>query len=228
MLSLCLTNYDRFDMLLESFEQVLTDHRISEIVISDDCSKENTYDAIVTACQPYPKVKIFRNDVNVGMSRNKRLAIERASNEWCILLDSDNRIDKHYIDAITQADRYPNVINMPDSGGAGLDYTRFAKLFISAYNIKRFLTLPRAEMLLNTCNYFVNRNRYLEVWEHNPEMLGSDTIWFNYLWLKKGGAFRVIPGLRYFHRIHAGSGFMQNVEYNTQKCKEIVGLLNEL
>ena len=228
MISLCLTNYERYDLLLQSFERVLHDARISEIVISDDCSSEDTYKAIEVACKKHKKVKLFRNETNVGMSLNKKLAIERATCENCILFDSDNVLTTDYLTALWQSHRYPNVISVPESGGDKLDYSQFAKWYVSKANINWFLSHPRAEMLLNTCNYYVNRERYLEVYEHNPEIKASDTIWFNYLWLKKGGAFVIVPGMRYFHRIHAGSGFMEDVPYNEKKCGEILALIKEL
>lgn len=228
MISLCITNYERVDMLIESFEQVLHDHRIAEVIISDDCSSPVVYESLEKFFKLHKKVKLYRNATNQGMSRNKKIAIERASSEWCILFDSDNKLTTSYIDTLYRAHRYPNVINVPESGGKKLDYSRFAKWYVSANNIDYFLSFPGADMLLNTCNYFVNRLRYLEVWEDNPDIKGSDTLWFNYLWLKKGGAFIVIPGLRYFHRIHAGSGFMADLDHNVQKCKEIMEKIKEL
>jgi glycosyltransferase involved in cell wall biosynthesis len=228
MYSLCLTNYERFDLLIESFKEVIDDPRITEIVISDDCSSETIYQSLVQYSLGHPKIKLFRNDQNVGMSLNKKLAIERATSEWCILFDSDNRLTKQYINALYRTNCYPNVINMPESGGEGLDYTRFSKWWISRYNVKHFLSFPTAAMTLNTCNYFVNRERYLAVYEHNPEVIAADTIWFNYLWLKSGGAFIVVPGLRYFHRVHKGSGFMQDLDSNTKKCDEILNLIKSL
>jgi glycosyltransferase involved in cell wall biosynthesis len=42
-ISLCLTNYNRKELLMESFAHVLNDERISEIIISDDHSDEDIY-----------------------------------------------------------------------------------------------------------------------------------------------------------------------------------------
>lgn len=228
MYSLCLTNYERFDLLIESFEQVIDDPRITEIVISDDCSSQTIFQSLVSYCADKPKIKLYRNEQNLGMGKNKMLAIERATSEWCILFDSDNKLNRGYINALYRSHCYPNVINMPDSGGERLDYTRFAKWYVSRHNINYFLSFGGADMVLNTCNYFVNRQRYLEVYEDNPDVIAADTIWFNYLWLKKGGAFVIVPGLRYYHRIHSGSGFMKDLNKNEQKCKEILELIKKM
>lgn len=234
MFSLCITTYNRFDMLVESFEQALDDRKITEIVISDDCSDWTLYNTIQAYCKQYPKIKLFRNEKNVGMSLNKLLAVTRATEDWCIILDSDNKITKEYIHALYMSHRYPTVINVPDAGyqedpeRPRLDYRRFGKWYISRANIRYFLNFPQAEMLLNTCNYCVNRKYYMAVYQENQDIKASDTIWFNYLWLKQGGAFVVVPGMRYYHRIHAGSGFMQNLAYNTQSCEEILERIKAL
>lgn len=52
-------------------------------------------------------------------------------------------------------------------------------------------------------------------------MKGSDTIWMGYLWLKAGNSLYVVPGMYYFHRIHSGSGFAENMEYNMSKSEEV-------
>lgn len=229
MISLCITNYERYDLLMQSFERVLADPRIGEIVISDDCSKEDTYKAIEVACKKYDKIKLFRNETNVGMSLNKKTAVERATNDDVILFDSDNILTTDYLDVLSRTGFYDhNVILMPESGGGRLDYTNFANLYISKEGVKDFLTYPRAEMLLNTCNYCFSRRRYLTVYEYNPLIKGADTLWFNYLWLKKGGAFAVLPGMRYTHRVHPGSGFMQHLVYNELICQAIIQLIKEL
>lgn len=228
MYSLCITNYRRYDLLLESFAKVLADPRISEIVISDDCSEKKCYDKVARYCSGERKIKLFRNEENVGMGMNKKLAIERATGEWCILLDSDNVIDGTYLDALDRTTAFPEVIRAPVSGGNGLDYTRFRNWYVSRNNIRHFLSFPKSEMVLNTCNYCVHRERYLQVYEHNDKMIASDTIWFNYLWLKSGGGFTIVGGLQYFHRVHKGSGFMEKLEYNTRMCAETLELIKNL
>src|SRR5438445_403449 len=100
MISLCLTNFNRTDLLFESFEQVINDDRISEIIISDDCSAMDVYQTIVWKFNGVDKVKISRNEHNLDCYRNKKRAIELASNEWVIIFDSDNILTKKFVDII--------------------------------------------------------------------------------------------------------------------------------
>jgi glycosyltransferase involved in cell wall biosynthesis len=235
MLSLCLTNYNRYEMLLESFQHVYDDPRITEIVISDDCSDIKIYRKLEAFCKDRPKIKLFRNDKNVGMSLNKKLAIERATEDWCILLDSDNIIKPDYIDAVYEIAATPppfgvskKCIYCPEFAKPEFDYRKFSGYSFNAKEAKDLMSDKVFNMLMNTCNYIVHREQYLKVYQHNPSIKASDTIHFNYLWLKSGGSFYVVPGMQYFHRVHSGSGFLADTDYNLRKAEETKKLILQL
>jgi glycosyltransferase involved in cell wall biosynthesis len=228
MISLCITTYNRYEMLMESFAQVLNDDRISEIVIVDDCSVIEYYDKIAAATVDMPKVKLFRNKKNLGMSLNKRRAIELAKEDWCILFDSDNVIGVDYLNALPEYGWLLDWrIYCPGFARPQFDY-RGIGFLLNRINTVKHINTPSVEMCLNTCNFLVNRAEYLKVYEHNPEMKGTDTIWFNYLWLKAGNDMIVMSDCEYFHRVHDGSGFMADVQYNMKKAKEVKELIKQL
>lgn len=227
MFSLCITTYNRFDMLMESFAQVVNDNRISEILIVDDCSPAGMQNKIDFHVREIPKIKFYKNNVNLGMSRNKVRSVELASNPWCIIFDSDNVIDPSYLDALPEY-LAPSVIYCPNFAKPQFDYRKYAGQTINADNAGKVMSKPMGECALNTCNYLVNREEYLRVYEYNPDMKGTDTIWFNYLWLKAGNSLHVVKGMEYMHRVHAGSGFMHEVDYNMKKSKEVKELIQTL
>lgn len=228
MISLCITNYNRYEMLLESFVQVLNDDRISEIVIVDDCSHISIYDKVLAAVFNMPKVRLIRNAENLGMSLNKKKAIESAKNDWCIILDSDNVIGPDYLDAMftTPLPWDHTTIYCPSFAKPQFDFRKYAGWHI--LHGEAVIDDSMGNCMMNCCNYVVNRAEYLRIYEHNPEMKGTDTIWFNYLWLKAGNSFYVVPGMEYMHRVHDGSGFLQDCSYNMKKAKEIKELIKTL
>lgn len=229
MLSLCITTYNRFEMTMESFEKVLDDPRIREIVIVDDCSEIEYYDKMAAATIDMPKVRLIRNEKNLGMSLNKKKAVELSKSEWCIIFDSDNIIGVDYLDAAFGLEFQKNrTIYCPDFAVPQFDYRQHGGSYIDRTNVTRFIEKPMAEPVLNTCNYIVNRAKYLEVFQHNPEMKGTDTIWFNYLWLSAGYTFYIVPDMQYIHRVHDGSGFLADCDYNMKKAKEIKQLIKQL
>jgi glycosyltransferase involved in cell wall biosynthesis len=234
-LTLAITVYNRYDLLLESFACVIDDPRIDEILIMDDCSELAYWNKIKELPKFNPKIKVVRQLENRGMSVNKRDAVFHSSNEWVILFDSDNAVASDYLDAL-YADAFINneqmgrFIYCPSFAKPQFDYRKFeGEIFgLKSLGVKPDLSDAMCNCLFNTCNYVVNRKTYLEVWQGNPEMKGSDTIWFNYLWLKAGNYFRVVPNLHYLHRVHSGSGFMQDVDYNMKKAEEIKQLIMAL
>lgn len=235
-LSLAITTYNRFELLFQSFEKVLNDDGIDDIVILDDCSNHDIFNKCIKKVEEIgsEKIRLIRQSSNRGMSMNKRDAVAYCKNEWVILLDSDNVIDSSYLDALTiesGMDLFPvakQFIFCPFFAAPNFNYKSYEGLWIDAVEAKRIIKEPMGECLFNTCNYVVNKEAYLTIYEHNPAMKGTDTIYFNYLWLKAGGFFYVVPGMEYFHRVHEGSGFMADVHYNMKKAEEVKKLILSL
>lgn len=224
-LTLAITVYNRYELLLESFANVINDPRIDEVLIMDDCSKEEYWNKIKELPKFNDKIKVIRQLENRGMSVNKRDAIFNSKNEWVLIGDSDNIFDCNYLNALERIWNKPDQPNKfwiysPSFAQPTFDYRKFEDYVFNVDDLPK-LNDPSCNCLFNTCNYVVNRDEYLKVWQENKEMKGSDTIWLNYLWLKSGNSFYVVPEMYYFHRVHDGSGFMEEVDYNMKKAEEI-------
>jgi glycosyltransferase involved in cell wall biosynthesis len=223
-LTLAITTYNRYDMLLESFSQVIDDPRIDEILIMDDCSKDEYWNKIKELPALSPKIKVVRQLENRGMSINKYHAVFNSKNDWVILFDSDNIIEKVYMDSIPEI-LIPKIIYCPSFSRPHFDYRKFqSKLYSIDPDLEgssRIDSDPMFWCLMNTCNFLVHRDSYLKVWKENKEMIASDSIWFNYLWLKEGNGLCVVRGMEYFHRVHEKSGFSEKMEYNISKAEEV-------
>jgi glycosyltransferase involved in cell wall biosynthesis len=204
-ISLCLTNWNRYELLLKSFEKVLFDERVSEIVISDDCSDKDIYEKVLAYAGLYPKIKVYRNENRLGVHGNKHQSVIRATGEWCIVFDSDNEISKEYIDKLLECQWKPTRILAPDFAEPAFDYRMFSDIVFMRKNVRLYIGKRRFDALLNTMNYFVNREHYLEVWQSKPDIIGADSIFFNYLWLNSGREIQVIRNLRYKHLVHDAS-----------------------
>lgn len=248
-LSLCITTFNRFELLKESYAQVIDDPRISEIIIVDDCSTEPGIKEKVQGLAG-GKVKVFHQVENRGMSRNKCDAIAYASSPWAIIFDSDNIIGKDYLSEffgfisggyvfkefgkITDIEKF---IFCPDFARPNFDYRDF-KIGNGGIGIRSGIYARREcaheikndsfNCLLNTCNYIVNRDFYLKTYQYNPSHIASDTIWHNYNHLKAGGLFCVVPDMQYEHRVHKGSGFLQGIDHNMRMQAQVRKMIMEL
>src|SRR5687768_14249539 len=139
-ISLTITNYNRFGLLFKSFEKVLHDDRISEIIISDDCSDYDLYKKIVSeAAKHSDKIKVSRTDTNMGCYRNKRRVISLAETEWVVILDSDNTIDRTYLDAIWAQEPWDSkTIYAPELAAPHFDYKHLGGKTISRENVSKY------------------------------------------------------------------------------------------
>lgn len=205
MISLVYTTYNRTQLLLDSFRQIVDHEFISEIVIVDDYSDMKAFEWLLWHVgYKFTKVKIFRNASNYDCYRNKREAISKANNEWCILADSDNGFDKPYVDRCEQlwlSGLNPRTVYQPSFARPHFNFQKWEGHLIDKGNVAKFMVDPTFSTMLNASNYFVNKHEYLRVWDGSIDPVTSDSIYQNYNWFKAGNSMYVVPGLEYTHRI---------------------------
>lgn len=213
MISLCFTTWNRDSLLFEAFRHVVNDERVSEIVIVDDCSQKIDFKVVEAFCESYEKVRLYRNKANVGCYQNKAIAISKAHNEWVAILDSDNIFRPDYLDKLfrynTQHGWKSNTILAPDFAQPTFDYRHFSGHTITKQNVSGYAKKKRFDCLINTANYFVNRDEYLRVFDKSIEPWTADTMYQNRNWLVAGNQIHVLQGLQYEHRIHPQSHYQQ-------------------
>ncbi len=213
-LSVAFTTHNRTNLLYEAVEPFLNDDRISEIIISDDCSNENIIAEVWEKYSLTPKVKVHKNSVNLDCYLNKAKAIERASGEWVCILDSDNVFSKQFIDRIENlwvAGLNDRTAYAPDFAKPHFDFRHLSGLALNKGNIASKISESSTQTMLNAMNYLVNRGEYLRVFDRHTTPVTSDSIYQNYRWLDAGNTIYVVPDLFYDHRVHSGSHYQQNV-----------------
>lgn len=222
-------------MVIDSFRQVYDHPAVDEVLIVDDCSHHDNYYLLMNAIMDFhqqrdkPIITVCQNPYNIGMSRNKAHAIGLSRNDWVLILDSDNALYPSSIDAICQLTNLrTDTIYCPAFAEPEFDYRRLQGKSWDAKGVASEIKSRDMSVLLNTCNYLVHRDTYLETYEYNPDVKESDTIWFNYLWLRRGGLLHVVPDWHYYHRIHEGSGWKQNASENMRMAEKIKGEIVQL
>jgi glycosyltransferase involved in cell wall biosynthesis len=213
-ISLCITTFNRMEWTLRSFEQVLYDPRLKEIIISDDCSEPSVYTKLEDAVGGMDNVKLFRTEKNLGCYHNKKRAIELASSEWVVILDSDNIIGPEYLDVIFEQYWDEKKIMAPQLGLPSLDYSAWTPLMFSSKNVAHYIDKGNFAMFLNTFNFCINRNEFLRIFDDSVEPWTSDSIYFCYCWLAGGNYIHCVPHLRYTHSIHPQSHYTLHNQKN--------------
>lgn len=230
MITLAITNYNRYEMLLESFADVIHHPLVSEVVIVDDCSIREIQNKLRMAVEVMKndKIKLHFNTINLGVYRNKKRAIELSANPWVILLDSDNVIKFDFIDTLFKIKWNPTTSYLPDFAKPHFDYRAFSGYMIDKTNVSGMVSRPKFDCLINTMNGFYHRDTYLNVWDGTTEPIGADSAYMNYLFLKEGGMLQVVEGLQYEHRVHNGSHFQQHAAQTDPILREVMKKLKQL
>ncbi len=80
LLSICIPTYNRAEYLKQSLESLVVQNKFSEIevVISDNCSTDNTEEICLEFQKNFPNIKYFRNEENIR-DKNFPLSLSRAN-----------------------------------------------------------------------------------------------------------------------------------------------------
>lgn len=209
-ISVCCPTFKRTDLLFEAMKPFLNDDRVSEVIISDDASPAHIYAELQGFFNGIPKVKLSQNKRNLDCHFNKFEAVVRASNEYVLLVDSDNVFSTEYLDVIYSQQWSPERILQPSFAMPHFDFREYNSLLVHKTNVSKYVHKSNFTTMLNAQNFFVNRDMYLDVWNDKVDPVTSDSIYFNYCWLAESNSIYVVPGLQYFHRVHDGSHYQQN------------------
>jgi len=214
MITVAIPFYNNQEYLGQALEPLLDCDFVSEIIIHDDASEYQIY-------SDHPKIKIYRNDKNLGAFKNKYLAVSKSTNEWVYLLDSDNYFFDNSLEVVKnikpQRGRYysPSQLHLVDDG---LDSSLNGKVvkydfgIVDATKAKSLLQsgIGEFEWLINTGNFFIHRDDYIESMKdvfNDPTYpyFEADAIVFCYNWLKRGNIIEVVDNLWYNHRLRSNS-----------------------
>lgn len=229
-IGIAIPTYNRFEMTLESFEQVLNDERVSSITLVDDCSTNGDGIRLLEWCSGRKEpVIVYKNGSNLDCYKNKAVAVSKCTDEWCILFDSDNILTPDYLNKIYSIPEWDeHTIYAPVFAEPHFDYRRFEGLTITRENVKNYINEPMFLTALNTANYFVHRDTYLKAFNLDVEPVTADSIYMTYRFLEQGNSIYFVPGLTYHHRVHKGSHYQNNNHRTGKFHEQTVQKLREL
>jgi glycosyltransferase involved in cell wall biosynthesis len=92
--SFVIVTYNQEDYVKDAIQSVFSQtFSPIEIIIADDCSTDNTFKIIKSEVETYKgpnQVRVFRNEVNLGLSGNLQNAIRNSTGELLILMAGDD------------------------------------------------------------------------------------------------------------------------------------------
>jgi glycosyltransferase involved in cell wall biosynthesis len=216
-ITLAIPFYNTSSYFQKAVELALNDDFVKEIVVNDDHSSEEEWEKLnkIVRDLNVSKIKLFRNEINVGAFRNKYAAVKNSKCEWVYLLDSDNYPAETTLNAIRSIKNPdPNICYAPkkllvfSNNGFSLEVLydfNYKKIGINEAQIGSREGIAWFDWFLNTGNFVFNREEYLkrlqpEI-EDERQPAYADCLAFSYHWIRKGGFFEIISGLEHHHRL---------------------------
>jgi abequosyltransferase len=99
-ISFCIPTYNRCQLLRETLEIILSQSVDVEIVVSDNCSLDDTQKYMEALCQRYPQIHYYRWAQSVECGQNLLHTIELATGDYCWLMTDDDCLESGAIDHV--------------------------------------------------------------------------------------------------------------------------------
>lgn len=231
--TLSFTTYKSANYILRQF---CADHfsisrqLVNEIVIRDDC----TSDYQILKNFKSKNIKVFSNEHNLSSLLNRPVLVNDCSNDWVLLMDADNYLDARSYSSLQRLISLPldiNTIYCPDFARPRFSYKYFSNMIIDRAFARDNFHREDLRVLLNTGNYLIPKQGYLEVSKLiDPTMAGftCDTVYFNYLWLSSGRKIHCVDGFEYDHTSRDDSFWMTRHDISNEKLEYVNSLYRSL
>ena len=103
-LSVCVPTYNRSKYLAECLESIISSAKgfedAVEIIVSDNCSEDDTPAVMARFCEAYPWIRYHRNNENIGGERNFRVLVEMASADHIWIFCDDDKMTPEAIPSV--------------------------------------------------------------------------------------------------------------------------------
>lgn len=179
-ISIAMATYNGEKYLQEQLDSFLNQTRLpDELVISDDCSTDNTLQILENFAQSAPfDVKIYQNDHNLGFTRNFENVLKKTSGDIIFLSDQDDIWFSNKIEFITdfaqQNEQYLLYINDAEICLADGTPTGLTKL-----NQTLALGLPEKDFTTGCC--MAIRKKLKDIALPIPKKRHTHDTWLNRL-----------------------------------------------
>lgn len=101
LVSIIIPVYNASATLQRCVESIINnDYKNIEIILVNDCSKDNSLDFCKLLTKTYLNVRYETNDVNKGVSYTRNKGISLASGDYIIFIDSDDYVEHNFISSL--------------------------------------------------------------------------------------------------------------------------------
>lgn len=181
MISIAMTTYNGEKYLKYQLESILSQtYKDFEVIICDDCSSDNTFLILEEYVNKDPRIKIYKNDENLGFVKNFEKAIKLCSGEFIALSDQDDLWTQNHLEVL-----YNNIGNhylicanaeLVDTEGNSMnDYVRAPDFYVASdINEQLVQQVTRNAVQGCTCLF---RSELVKYYFPNPANMIAHDFW---------------------------------------------------
>ena len=91
LVSVVITTFNRAQYIVKAIDSALAQtYKNLEIIVLDDCSHDNTPQILSEYSRKDNRIKIFRNETNLGVAKNLNKGVGLSQCKYIAILDSDD------------------------------------------------------------------------------------------------------------------------------------------
>ena len=96
LVSIITPTYNSADFIADTIECILAQtYQNWELLITDDCSSDNTVEIVLSYAQKDKRIRLFRLETNSGGGVSRNNSIKEANGRYIAFCDSDDRWTKN-------------------------------------------------------------------------------------------------------------------------------------
>lgn len=224
LVSVLMTAYNRANYIAEAIESVLAStYPHFELIIVDDCSKDNTVAIAKEYASKDSRISIHVNKINIGDYPNRNQAASYAKGEYIMFVDSD---DKIYQDGIAYCLGEMLEDALVDMGILCRDEHLCGKVLLPSES-SRYHFFTRQFLMIGPGGTILKRS-FFERMGAYPEKYGpANDMYFN-LKAASSGMIKCLCKEFFFYRIHEGQELNNKYAYLYNGYNYMRDALNEL
>ena len=121
LVTIAIPTYNRADSYLKQSLKSAVSQTYSniEIIVSDNCSTDNTETVIRDFADP--RIRYFKQGVNIGANNNFNFLLKQANGDYFLLLQDDDLIDSDFIETCMKSVNYNTNVGIIRTGTREID-----------------------------------------------------------------------------------------------------------
>ena len=178
--------YNGMPFIKDAIDSILQQsYKVNEIVISDNCSTDETYQTIIRFRNDFPQYRwlINKNSSNLGFVENAKKVIELITNEFMILLHADDILKPDMVEKqLTFFRNHPELVliggyddSIDGDGNLIKQHNSIPDLIFQQGNVNEFIRVTNSYIPFSTV---MHRTEILRKIELNFDSLIADEIYW--------------------------------------------------